>query len=120
MQLSPRCSSDGHSKSDTRDEAGTAQGGTNEVWRGQGLFTSVLSMTRGCWTSANQLAKLNVNNLVDICVLRCRIILIPLSNRLETSAPQTLSMAASRHTALYCHQILKVGHVLEIPDSETS
>lgn len=40
MQLNTRCSTDGHSKSDTRDEAGTAQGGTNEVWRGHGPFTS--------------------------------------------------------------------------------
>lgn len=44
---------------------------------------------------------------------------MPLSNRLET-ALQTLSMGASRHTALYCHQILKMGHALEIPGSETS
>lgn len=49
--------SDGHGKCNTRDEAGAAQGGTNEVWRGQGPFTSVLNMPRGCWTSADQLAK---------------------------------------------------------------
>lgn len=46
VQLHPRCSRDGHGKCDTRDEAGAAQGGTNEVWRGQGPFTSVLNMPR--------------------------------------------------------------------------
>lgn len=34
-------------------------------------------------------------------------------------SPKTLSMGISEHTALYCHRILRMGHVLRTLDCET-
>lgn len=95
--------------SPTGDEAGTAQGGTNEVWRGQGPYLRAQYAQRVPdigWS----VSQVKCEQFCRYLCFKCRIIFIPLSNRLE-NALQTLSMGASRHTALYCHQILKMGRV---------
>lgn len=53
--------------------------------------------------AGHRLAETNMDNSLVTCVLRCRIILFPLSNRLETSALQRHYVWVFKHTALYCH-----------------
>lgn len=117
--LGPRRSSDGHSKSNIRDEA-WAQGGTSEVWRGQGPFISILSMLLRMLDIVKSVRQDKHEQFMRYLCFKMHNHTLPSVQQIRNVCSlKTLSMGIFKHTGLYCHWILRMRCVWKTPDSET-
>lgn len=111
MLLGPRRSSGGHSKSDIRDET-WAQGGTNEVWRGQGPFTSMLSMPLRMLDIVKSATQDKQEQLMRyLCFMMHNHTLPSVQQIRNVCSLKTQSMGIFKHIGLYYHWILRMGYV---------